>query len=122
MMKPKIELTLGKLLKQARESKDMTTTFVALRVDIKPSLLIMVEKGEKYPTPDYFADLCRLLDVEMQTAWRLLKQEKEKLYEQRLSREYRVSIGENHGRESTNRRHECQTSNTPNKEVERDRL
>jgi transcriptional regulator with XRE-family HTH domain len=114
------QLTLGKLLKQARESKDMTTTFVALRVDIKPSLLIMVEKGEKYPTPDYFADLCRLLDLDVQKAWMLLKREKEKLYEQRLSREYRISanLGDNNGRESKSGR----ASNTTDKEVERDRV
>jgi len=91
MVKPIVKMTLGNLLRKAREAKDMTTTFVALRVDIKPSALILVEKGEKYPAPEYFMDLCKLLVIDQERAWRLLKEEKLKLYEQRLLREYQVS-------------------------------
>lgn len=82
------KMTLGHLLKKAREAQDCTTTFIALRVDIKPSTLILVEKGEKYPTPDYFVDLCKLLEIDYEKAWKLLREEKMKLYEQRLMREY----------------------------------
>jgi hypothetical protein len=67
----------------------MSETFVALRLDIRPSLLILIEKGDKYPTPDFFVDLCKLLEVDLQKAWGLLKQERMKFYEQRLSREYK---------------------------------
>ena len=70
----------------------MTTTFVALRMNINPSTLILVEKGEKYPTPDYFMELCVLLDMDPNLAWGLLKKEKVKIYEQRLIREYSQSI------------------------------
>lgn len=82
------KLTLGRLIKQARETKNYTTTFVALRMDIAPSVLILVEKGEKHPAPDYFLDLCKLLNINQEKAWRLLRDEKVKVYEQRLLREY----------------------------------
>jgi cytoskeletal protein RodZ len=81
-------MTLGKMLREARESKDMTTTFVALRVDIKPSFLIMIEKGDKYPTSQFFVDLCRMVGVDPVAAYKLYKKEKVKLYEQRLNREF----------------------------------
>lgn len=67
----------------------MSTIFVALRVDIRPSLLILIEKGDKHPTPDFFIDLCKLLEVDLQEAWKLLKAERMKFYEQRLRREYK---------------------------------
>jgi transcriptional regulator with XRE-family HTH domain len=85
------KMSLGYLLRKAREAKNMTTTFVALRVDIAPSVLILIEKGEKYPTPEYFLDLCKLLGADQEKAWKLLRDEKLKFYEQRLSREYQVS-------------------------------
>jgi len=69
----------------------MTTTFVALRVDILPSVLILIEKGEKYPAPEYFLDLCKLLGADQEKAWKLLREEKMKFYEQRLMREYQIS-------------------------------
>jgi hypothetical protein len=70
----------------------VSETFVALRLDIRPSLLILIEKGEKYPTSEYFVDLCKLLDVDIQKAWGLLKLERIKFYEQRLNREYRQAV------------------------------
>lgn len=79
---------MGKLLKTARESKEYTTVFVALRVGINPSLLILIENGEKHPTPDFFADLCKVLELDIPQAWSLLKAERVKFYEQRLTREY----------------------------------
>ena len=81
------------MLKTAREDKELTTIFVALRVGITPSFLILIEKGDKFPTPDYFADLCKLLDVDLAKAWKLLHDERMKFYEQRLNREFNHICG-----------------------------
>ena len=83
---------LGKILQRARELKNYTPAAIALKMDISLAELKAVEKGDKHPTPDYFVDICKLLDVDLEKAWDLLEYEKLYIYRIRFIREYRQAF------------------------------
>lgn len=61
-------------------------------MDISVAELKAIEKCDKHPTPDYFVDICKLLDVDLERAWDLLEYEKIYIYRMRFVREYRQAF------------------------------